>query len=77
MDSKTFTVPNISCGHCVMTIERELGELAGVKSVKADQNTHQVVVEWDNPATIESIKSLLQEINYPAADAPTSNVTFN
>jgi copper chaperone len=69
MDSKTFTVPGISCGHCVMTIERELKDLQGVKMVKADQVTKKVTVEWDNPATIESIKHLLQEINYPAVEA--------
>jgi copper ion binding protein len=69
MDSKTFNVPGISCGHCVMTIERELSELSGVKKVKADQVTKNVVVEWDNPATLDTIKHLLQEINYPAVEA--------
>ena len=29
MQSKTFTVPNISCGHCVHTVEMEVGDLAG------------------------------------------------
>ncbi|MGD8600775.1 MAG: cation transporter, partial [Gemmatimonadota bacterium] len=35
MSTKTVNVPNISCGHCVMTIEREVGEIDGVSSVKA------------------------------------------
>jgi copper chaperone len=68
MADKTFSVPNISCGHCVMTIERELGELAGVKSVAADLATKTVTVEWDSPATWDSIRSLLTEINYPPAE---------
>jgi copper chaperone len=68
MADKTFDVPNISCGHCVMTIERELGELAGVKSVTADLDTKTVNVKWDSPATWESIRSLLTEINYPPAE---------
>lgn len=68
MQSKTFTVPNISCGHCVHTVQMEVGELAGVQLVKADQATKQVVVEWDNPATWEQIEARLVEINYaPAA----------
>jgi copper chaperone len=67
MASKTFTVPNISCNHCVMTIERELGELAGVTSVTADAETKNVTVEWGPPATWEAIVSLLTEINYPPA----------
>ncbi|UCG25980.1 MAG: cation transporter [Chloroflexota bacterium] len=68
MQSKTFTVPNISCGHCVHTVEMEVGDLAGVKNVNADQDSKQVVVEWGEPATWEQIETLLVEINYaPAA----------
>jgi copper chaperone len=67
MASKTFSVPNISCNHCVMTIKRELGELAGVSSVAADAETKNVTVEWELPANWEAIASLLTEINYPPA----------
>jgi len=49
MATKTFKVPNIHCGHCVMTIEREVGELAGVTSVKAEQATRMVTVNWNEP----------------------------
>jgi copper chaperone len=67
MESKTFTVPNISCGHCVHTVEMEVGEIAGVSHVKADQASKQVVVQWDAPATWEQIKNTLVEINYSPA----------
>ncbi len=65
MTSKTFNVPNISCEHCTHTIQMEVGELAGVASVKADVDSKQVTVEWEAPASWEKITSLLQEINYP------------
>ena len=68
MESKTITVPNISCGHCVMTIQNELSELQGVSKVEGDPNTKEITVNWDAPATLEKIKSHLQEINYPAAE---------
>lgn len=67
MQSKTFTVPNISCGHCTHTIEMELADIVGVTSVKADLDSRQVVVEWGEPATWEQIETLLAEINYPVA----------
>ena len=67
MATKTFNVPNISCGHCVMTIERELSELAGVTSVEADAESKDVTVAWDAPATEDSVRALMAEINYPAA----------
>lgn len=69
MTTKTFTVPNISCGHCTHTIEMELGDLEGVQTVKADEATKQVTVSWEAPASWESITSLLQEINYAPAEA--------
>lgn len=65
MTTKTFTVPNISCGHCTHTIESELGELAGVTSVQAAKDTKQVTVAWQDPANWEKINALLHEINYP------------
>jgi len=65
MNSKTFTVPNIHCGHCTHTIEMEVGELVGVTNVKAVEATKQVTIEWDEPATWEKIRATLQEINYP------------
>jgi len=68
MQSKTVLVPNISCGHCVMTVQNEVGELDGVKSVKADVNTKQVVIEWNAPASWQSISDLLNEIEYPAQE---------
>lgn len=68
MATKTFVVPNISCGHCVHTVESELAEVAGVQSVKADQTTKQVTVAFDAPATWDKIVETLQEINYPPAD---------
>jgi hypothetical protein len=46
----------------------ELGELAGVEVVKADQSDQRVHVEFDNPATEEKIVALLTEINYPPAN---------
>jgi copper chaperone CopZ len=65
--TKTFTVPNISCGHCVHTIEMEVGDMAGVTRVEADEATKQVTVEWGEPASWENIEALLEEINYPPA----------
>ena len=65
MTSKTVKVPNISCGHCVMTIEREVGELAGVASVKAEQASRDVTIAWNPDATDwEAIAGLMKAINY-------------
>ncbi len=65
METKTFVVPNISCHHCTHTIKTELGDLAGVTQVDAEVDTKKVTVSWQEPATWDKIRSLLQEINYP------------
>jgi copper chaperone CopZ len=67
MASKTFQIPNISCGHCVMTIKNEVSEVTGVSKVDASKETRMVTVEWEAPATWEKIQALLVEINYPPA----------
>jgi copper chaperone len=66
MTTITVKAPNISCGHCVHTIQNEVGELAGVKSVQAVQDTKLVTITFDAPATEAQIESLLAEIGYPA-----------
>ncbi len=67
METKKLSVPNISCGHCVMTIKRELGEIKGVSKVEGDPDKKEISVSWDAPATLDQIKSTMKEINYPAA----------
>jgi copper ion binding protein len=67
MEKKTFSIPSISCGHCVNAIKTELNELDGVSAVAGDIEGKNVEVEWDAPATEDSIKNKLTEINYPAA----------
>ena len=67
MKTVTYSIPNISCGHCVHTIQSEVGELAGVVSVSADQASRVATISFDAPATEEKIKALLAEIDYPVA----------
>jgi len=66
MNQTTFSIPNISCGHCTHAIESELGELAGVTRVVGDVAAKSVEVVWAAPATREQILALLKEISYPA-----------
>ena len=67
METMTFSIPNITCGHCVMTIKNELGELDGISAVEGNPEKKSITVEWETPATVQHIKDTLEEINYPAA----------
>jgi copper chaperone len=66
MSKENFTVPNISCGHCVMAIKNELSEMEGVTSVEGDPMVKSITVEWEAPVDTAQIKAKLTEINYPA-----------
>lgn len=66
MARQTFTISNISCGHCVNSIRTELSEMTGIKSVDGDPASRTIDVEWSDPATERAIRDLLKEINYPA-----------
>jgi len=66
MTTKTVNVPGISCGHCVSTIEREVSDIDGVASVKAEERSRKVTISWD-PETTDwvVIEKHMKEINYP------------
>jgi copper chaperone CopZ len=61
----TYSIPNISCKHCVHTITTELSDLTGVKSVVASESEKTAVVTFDAPATEDQIVETLKTINYP------------
>ena len=67
MTTIKYSIPNISCGHCVHTIQMEVSEIEGVQSVTAFEDSKAVEITFDDPATEDGIKSLLEEINYPVA----------
>jgi len=66
MEKQMFSIPNISCGHCVMSIKNELNEIEGINAVEGDPANKTITVEWETPATLEEIRTILKNINYPA-----------
>ena len=66
MSSNIYTIPNISCAHCVATIEREVGGVAGVQGVTGNVDSKKVTVAYDDEAALVRVEKLLEEIGYPA-----------
>ena len=65
MEKQTFSIPNISCGHCVMAITNELSELEGVQLVEGDPASKTITIEWEAPADADIIQGKLKEIDFP------------
>jgi len=59
-----FSVPDISCQHCVRTIEKNLSRLAGVNSVRVDIKSKEVNVCCADDIP-EQIKEVLEDAGYP------------
>ena len=64
--SRTYNVPGISCNHCKMAIEGEVGEVAGVDAVSVDVDARTVTVEGDS-ATEQDIIAAIDEAGYEVA----------
>lgn len=65
MNKETFTIPNISCSHCVNAVKNELLEHKDIVAVEGDAATKTISVEFDDSLSVEAVKTILAEINYP------------
>ena len=64
----TLTAPDISCGHCVATVQKAVGGLEGVQFVQADEATKRVVVRFDPERVSQgAIEAAMDEEGYPVA----------
>ncbi|MGX8232100.1 copper chaperone CopZ [Bacillus subtilis] len=65
MEKITLNVKGMSCGHCVNSIERSVGELQGIKSVKVHLEAGIVDVEF-NPSevSLSEIKETIDDQGY-------------
>lgn len=68
-DSKAETavvkIEGMSCGHCVMRVEKSVGAMPGVKSAKVDLARKEGTFEFD-PASVsvEAIRAKITELGF-------------
>jgi len=60
-------IEGMSCGHCVMRVEKGVAAMPGVKSAKVDLGKKEGAFEFD-PALVsaDAIKTKINEIGYKA-----------
>lgn len=65
----TLKVPDISCEHCVRTINGALGDMAGVASVATDIPSKTVHLRYDpSQVTLAQVAAVLDENGYTVAE---------
>jgi copper chaperone len=67
MTQKTFSVPDISCGHCKTSIEGAVKSLKGVSRVEVDVDKKLVKVVFDPPEAIAMIVNAIEDQGYQIA----------
>jgi len=68
MNTLTFTVPGMTCGHCEAAVKGEVGKVAGVSDVAVDLVTKLVTVSGSTLDTT-AIVAALDEAGFEAATA--------
>jgi copper chaperone CopZ len=63
--TRSYHVPDISCGHCQTAIEGEVGNLGAVEQVAVDIDTRTVTVTGD--ADDAAIRHAIEEAGYEVA----------
>jgi copper chaperone CopZ len=66
MPTTTYSVPGISCGHCITSITGEVSEVPGVAQVDVDLTTKTVSVTGD-PLDDAAIRAAIDEAGYEVA----------
>ena len=69
----TFSVPDVSCEHCVKTINGVLGVLPGVEAVSTDIPTKTVHLRYDpGQLSMEQVEMVLDDAGYAVTKEPAS-----
>jgi copper chaperone CopZ len=64
METQTYTVTGMTCGHCVASVTEEISELASVESVDVDLATGSVTVTSSQPLDPAAIRAAVEEAGY-------------
>ena len=65
--TSTYTVTGMTCGHCVQSVQTEIGKIDGVTSVDVDLASGRVVVEGSTPIAEADIAAAVDEAGYEIA----------
>ena len=67
MSTTTYAVTGMTCGHCELSVQEELAELAGVTAVSADHTSGRVVVSSAQPLDHADVAAAVAEAGYSLA----------
>jgi copper chaperone CopZ len=66
METRSYTVPDMSCGHCKQAVTEEISKVAGVEGVDVDLDTKLVLVRGEG-LDDAAVRAAIEEAGYEAA----------
>ena len=67
MDTQTYTVTGMTCGHCVASVTEEISEIDGVTDVAVDLPTGAVTVTSEQALDPAPVRAAVEEAGYRLA----------
>jgi copper chaperone len=67
MTTSTYTVTGMTCGHCVNSVQEEVGEVPGVTDVDVDLDSGLVEVSGAGVLDDAAIRAAIVEAGYQVA----------
>lgn len=68
INNESYKVEGMSCNHCKMAVEKEVGALPGMLSAVVDLGEKSLKVEYDGAKTNpESIRKAVEEAGFTVA----------
>jgi len=65
MKHQTLYVDDMTCNHCVETVQNALNEITGIQNVKVDLESKKVFVDYDElKVGLDIISGKIQEVGF-------------
>lgn len=68
MKKVTFSIPEMSCGHCTSSIEKGLTAVDGVQSVTSDIAAKTTTIEFNDSTTVAKLVEAFDNIGFEAKE---------
>ena len=72
MPQTTLFAPDVTCDHCIATIQKAVDTVEGARFVQGDPDTKSFVVDVERGAVVDTIADVLAAEGYPLGDAATA-----
>ena len=60
----TIKIKGMSCNHCVMAVQKALGEIDGAKDVKVDLEKSEATFDEATPVDMNTVREAVKKAGY-------------